>query len=162
MPAPARLLNKLRETLGEEPARDLIAYIAEARDVSRSEVREVAELYLSRFDERLQSRLVEFEARVDRRFAEQDAKIEKRSAEQDAKMEKRSAEQDAKIEKRFADQDLKLERRFAEQDAKLGTIRIEFADRMAMQHKELLRWLFAFWAGTVIPLAGLMMALSKL
>jgi hypothetical protein len=81
MSAPARLFNQLRETLGEEPARDLIAYIAEARAVSRGEVRDVAELYLS---------------------------------------------------------------------------------RLAVQHKELLRWLFAFWAGTIIPLAGLMIALSKL
>ena len=155
MSAPARLLNKLREALGEEPARDLIAYIAEAREVTRGEVREVAELYLSRFDERMRSLLVEQEAKIE-------TKIEKRFAEQDMKIEKRFAEQDVKLEKRFAEQDVKLERRFAEQDAKLGAIRIEFADRMAVQHKELLRWLFAFWAGTIIPLAGLMIALSKL
>jgi hypothetical protein len=144
MSAPARLLNKLRETLGEEPARDLIAYIAEAGQVSRAEVRELAELYLSRFDERMRSLLVEQEARIE------------------AKIEKRFAEQDVKIERRFAEQDMKIERRFSEQDAKLAAIRIEFADRMAVQHKELLRWLFAFWAGTIIPLAGLMIALSKL
>jgi hypothetical protein len=101
--------------------------------VNRTDVRELAELYLSRLDERLQSRLIEHEAKID-----------------------------AKIERRFAEQDVKLERRFSEQDANLMAIRFEFADRMAVRHRELLRWLFAFWAGTVIPLAGLMIALYRI
>jgi len=34
--------------------------------------------------------------------------------------------------------------------------------RIAEVRAELLKWMFLFWAGTVIPLAGLMVALNQL
>jgi hypothetical protein len=126
VPTTARLLAKLRETLGEEPTRDLIALIGEAREVNRAEIREIADLYLSRLDERIARHLAEHDARID-----------------------------AKIERRFADQDARMAAGFA-------AVRVEMADRLSAQYRDLLRWLFVFWAGTIIPLAGLMVALIKL
>lgn len=111
MPATDRLLQQLRDTLGEEPTRDLVSWVNEAGTVNRAEVREIADLYLSRFDERLERRLAEMDVRLERRFAE---------------------------------------------------VRVEMAVRLSAQYRDLLRWLFVFWAGTIIPLAGLMIALIKL
>lgn len=115
MPATDRLLRKLQETLGEEPTRDLVLWVNEAGIVNRSEVRELADLYLSRFDERLERRLVELESRMD----------------------------------------IKMTTGFA-------AVRVEMADRLSVQYRDLLRWLFIFWAATIVPLAGLMIALAKL
>jgi hypothetical protein len=39
--------------------------------------------------------------------------------------------------------------RFVEQDA-FAAVRVEMADRLSAQHKDLLRWLFVFRAGTII------------
>jgi hypothetical protein len=39
----------------------------------------------------------------------------------------------------------------------IATVRAE----MAAQRADLIKWMFIFWAGTVIPLAGLMVALLK-
>ncbi|MBI3982113.1 MAG: hypothetical protein HY337_04330 [Gemmatimonadetes bacterium] len=137
MPVTNRLLRKLQETLGEEPTQDLVAWVGEAGAVNRQEVREVADLYLSRFDERLERRFAEFGATVDRRFADYDAKLERRLVELEGRIEN------------------KMTTGFA-------TVRIEFNDRLSAQYRDLLRWLFIFWAGTIIPLAGLIIALVKL
>lgn len=127
------MLQQLRETLGEGPTRDLVQWVNEASVVNRGEVREIADLYLSRFDEPLE-----------RRFAEQDVKLERRFAEQDANLERRLVGIEHQMTAGFA------------------AVRVEMADRLSAQYRDLLRWLFVFWAGTLIPLAGLMIALIKL
>ena len=140
MPATKRLLDKLKATLGNGPTDDLVGWVNEAQTVNRSEVRELADIYLGRFDERLERRLVEVDAKLERRIVEMNAKLEQRLGEMDAKLERRLWEQDTGIERRFA----------------------EMTDRMSAQYRDLLRWLFIFWAGTLIPLAGLMVAVIKL
>ena len=50
----------------------------------------------------------------------------------------------------FARFDTKLEQRVAE-------LRREMAD----QRTDLIKWMFIFWVGTVVPLAGLILALHK-
>jgi hypothetical protein len=183
MPVTNRLLRKLQETLGDEPTQDLVAWVGEAGAVNRQEARELADLYLSRFDERVERRLAEHGARWDRRFAEFEAKVERRFAEAEVKVEQRFAEFEAKMDRRFAEHEARLgrlegkveglEHRMSQVESKLGelenrmitgfaTVRIEINDRLSAQYRDLLRWLFIFWAGTIIPLAGLMIALQKL
>src|ERR1043166_9490253 len=72
----------------------------------------------------------------------------------DAKLEQRVAALDAKIEQRVAVLDAKIEQRVAELGAQL---RREMADQRA----DLIKWMFIFWVGTVVPLAGLILALHK-
>ena len=57
---------------------------------------------------------------------------------------------DAKLEQRFAKFDAKLERRFAEYDKALADTRTD-----------VIRWMFLFWIGTVVPLGGLAVALAR-
>ena len=148
MPVTDSLLQKLQETLGEGPARELVGWVNEARTVNREDVRELGELWLSRFDERLERRLAESDVRLERRLAEQDVGLELRLAERDSQLEQRLAERDARLERRLAGME--------------GRLRVEICDRLAAQYRDLVRLLLAFWAGTVIPLAGLMVALVKL
>jgi hypothetical protein len=68
----------------------------------------------------------------------------------DAKLEQRIAELRSEFRQALAGLETKLERRLGEQDAKL--------DRRIT---ELIRWMFVFWIGTVVPLAGLMVAFSR-
>jgi len=55
----------------------------------------------------------------------------------------------------FARFDARLEKGLAE-------VRSEMDVRLADQRPDLVKWMFMFWAGTIIPLAGLMIALTKL
>ena len=57
---------------------------------------------------------------------------------------------DAKIEQRIAELRSELRAGLAEQNASL-----------ARQRADLMKWMFIFWAGTVVPLGGLMVALLR-
>ena len=51
---------------------------------------------------------------------------------------------------------------FARFDARLEKGLAEVRAEMAAQRADLIKWMFIFWAGTVVPLAGLAIALSRL
>lgn len=78
------------------------------------------------------------------------------------------SELETSINRRFDLFEARLEQRLAETKAELRTeiagLRVEIAGHgvhIANQRSDLLKWMFVFWAGTVIPLAGLMVALTK-
>ena len=50
---------------------------------------------------------------------------------------------------------------FARFDAKLEQRVAELRREMADQRTDLVKWMFIFWVGTVVPLAGLILALHK-
>ena len=66
----------------------------------------------------------------------------------------------------FARFDARLEQRLAESTAALRTefrseiSRLEVA--LASQRADLIKWMFVFWIGTIVPLAGLIIALDRL
>ena len=51
---------------------------------------------------------------------------------------------------------------FARFEARLEKGLAEVRAEMAGQRADLIKWMFIFWAGTVIPLAGLAIGLSRL
>jgi hypothetical protein len=62
----------------------------------------------------------------------------------------------------FARFDDRLQKGLAEVRAELKEGLAQVRQEMAGQRADLIKWMFIFWAGTVIPLAGLMVALLKL
>ena len=62
----------------------------------------------------------------------------------------------------FARFDARLEKGLAEVRAEMSVLRSELRSEMAAQRADLIKWMFIFWAGTVVPLAGLILALSRL
>ena len=68
----------------------------------------------------------------------------------------------------FARFDAKMEQRLAELNALLDRLEGRFEQlrsdvraQLADQRSELLKWMVLFWAGTVVPLAGLILALHQ-
>ena len=68
---------------------------------------------------------------------------------------------EAKLDQRVAQLDAKLEQRIAQLDAKLEQRIAELRAEMAGQRADLIKWMFLFWAGTVLPLGGLIVALNR-
>jgi DNA anti-recombination protein RmuC len=142
MPVTAKLSRKFYETLGDDIANELVEWFNQVDATYRADLRELNELNFARFDAKLEQRMAELEARLERRIAELRAEFERRLAELDAKLERSIAELRAEI---------------AQQMAQLkADLRVEIAESRA----GLIRWMFVFWAGTLIPLAGLMVALA--
>jgi hypothetical protein len=107
MPVTTTLLLKLRETLGDEAANDLVTWVDDATARELGRIRELAELHYSRFDARLDQRLAALRADL---------------------------------------------------YGRIEALRTE----LAVQRGDLVKWMFLFWVGTIVPLAGLMVALVKL
>ncbi|NOT09945.1 MAG: hypothetical protein HOP28_17270 [Gemmatimonadales bacterium] len=141
MPVTTRLLHRLNEALGDDAADDLLACFREASEVNRAAVRELAELYITRS-----------EARIDQRMAELRGDLH--SALDVHRGEIGSALAELRGEFRSSIGELRGEFRSA-----LGAFRGEMRSDLANQRAELLKWMFLFWAGTVVPLAGLLLAL---
>ena len=69
---------------------------------------------------------------------------------------------DAKMEQRLAELHAKLDSRIDRVEGKFEQLRSDVRAQLAEQRAELLKWMFVFWAGTVVPLAGLILALRRL
>jgi CRP-like cAMP-binding protein len=73
----------------------------------------------------------------------------------DAKLEQRVAELDAKLDQRVGQLESRLEQRVSE-------VRGDIASGLSELKAELVKWMFAFWAGTTLTLLATMIALIKL
>jgi hypothetical protein len=62
----------------------------------------------------------------------------------------------------FARFEARLEKGLAEVRGEMASLQADLRSDMAAQRADLIKWMFIFWAGTVIPLAGLAIALSRL
>jgi hypothetical protein len=140
MPASARLLEKLRETWGEEVMQDLVTWVSEAQTVNRAELRELADSYFARFQDLLEQRIAASEARLEARL---EAKLE------------------AKLEERIALSEARTDIKLASLEGRLNTGLANLRADIASQMRDQMKWMFVFWIGTLVPLAGLIVALGK-
>jgi hypothetical protein len=129
VPVTPTLLLKLRKTLGDEAANDLVTWVDQATARELGHVRELAELHYGRFDARLEQRLAELRADVD-----------------------------ARIESLRTELHTRIESLRTDLYTRIDAVRVE----MMAQRADLIKWMFLFWVGTIVPLAGLMVALVRL
>lgn len=158
MPVSAALLKKLQETLGDEATSDLVTWVdhAAARDIAQ--LRDLAELHYERFDSRLEQRLAEM--RTDWRN-ELRTEASSLHAELSAIREE-LARIDARSEAKLAALRLEMATQIADLRTEMASQGADLRSQMASQRADLMKWMLVYWAGTIIPLAGLMTALIKL
>ena len=123
----------------------------------------LSKLVQDRFGEEIADELVNWFNQVDATYRTDLRELnELNFARFDAKLEQRVASLDAKIDQRAAALDSRIDQRTATLEAKIDQRVAELRERISEVKSELLKWMFIFWAGTVVPLAGLMIALRKL
>jgi hypothetical protein len=160
MPVTPSLLLKLRETLGNEAANDLVTWVDQATARELGHIRELAELHYGRFDARLEQRLAELRADIETRLAGMDTRL--------AAMDTRITGMDTRIagmDPQLAGVDTRLagmDTRLAGMDTRIESVRGSLETRVESVRADLIKWMFIFWVGTIVPLAGLMVALVKL
>jgi hypothetical protein len=132
MPVTAKLSRRFYDRFGDEITNELVDWFNAVDATYRSDLRETNELNFARFM-----------ASVDQRFAEQDARIEKRFADLEVRIEKRFVDLEVRLEKRFVDLEVRAEKGFAE----LRT--------------DLMKWMFVYWTGTMLAMAGFVFAMLQ-
>ncbi len=150
MPITAKLSRNFYETFGDDIANELVEWFNQVDATYRADLRELNELNFARFDATLKQQMAELEARLERRISRVAVKFEQRIAELDTKVGKQIAALDTKVEK-FA----------AELRTELAQVEARLDRRWAGMRADLIRWMFAFWIGTLAPLAGLIVLLTR-
>lgn len=135
MPVTARLSKLFYERLGEEVANELVDWFNLVDSTYRSDLRELNELNFARFDAKVGQRLAELEARLERRFLALEAKV------------------DTKLDAAVG------QHAFAQFDLCIGQLDAKIDQRASELRAELIKWMFLFWTGTVLPLGALILAL---
>jgi hypothetical protein len=72
------------------------------------------------------------------------------------------ARSDAKLEQCVAGLEAKIAALDGRIEQRIGELRSDVRAQLADQRSELIKWMFVFWAGTTIPLAGLILVLHRL
>lgn len=150
MPATATLLKRLRETLGEEATSDLVTWVDQGLTYQVAQLRELADLHYSRFDARLEQRLAECGAALRGEMTQGLVALRQEIAQGLAGLRAEIAQDLAAVRAEMAQGD-------ASRRAEIAALRTD----MAAQRADLMKWMFIYWAGTVIPVAGLVIALAK-
>ena len=150
MAVTTRLLHRLNEALGDDATEDLLACFQEASALNREALREIAELYFARSEARIDASIAGLRGGTDSAIAELRGGMDSSLA------ELRGGTDSALAELRGAIAGLRGETRLA-----LAEMRGDMNSALANQRAELLKWMFLFWAGTVIPLAGLFVGLIR-
>jgi hypothetical protein len=138
MPVAIAIKPALRKVLGDEAEAAFVDVLNQIQADQRNGFERSIEMHLQAFQEYL-----------DRHLVEADAKNEKRFAEADLKNEKRFAEADVKNEQRLAELKIELKTQIAQVH---GTLEA----KIAQSQSTLIRWMFAFFIGTIFSLAGLL------
>lgn len=143
MPVTAKLSKLFYDRLGEEIADELVDWFNAVDATYRADLREINELNFTRFDAKLEQRVAQLHARLE------------------TKMERLAAELNAKIDRVAAELNARIDRVAAELNTRIERVAAELRVALAVQRSKLIKWMFVFWAGTVLPLAVLMMTLLK-
>ena len=135
MPITAKFSREFYDKFGHEAVDELVDFLNRIDSAYRSELAELNEQNFSRFDDKLERRAAELRATIDVRAAELNAKIDERTA--------------------------KIDVRCQDLDTKIGRVADQIRAEIALQMRDQVKWMFIFWAGTLVPLAGLILALGK-
>jgi VIT1/CCC1 family predicted Fe2+/Mn2+ transporter len=155
MPVAIAIKPALRKVLGDEAEAAFVDVLNQIQAEQRNGFERSIEMHLQAFREYL-----------DRHLIEADAKNEKRFAEADLKNEKRFAEADVKNEQRLAELKTQITQVQGTLEAKIGqvqdTLEAKIAQSQAQSQSTLIRWMFAFFIGTIFSLASLLFVYFQL
>jgi len=138
MPVAAKLSRHFYEQLGDDVANELVDWFNSVDSTYKADLKDLNDRNWERFRGELRTQFAEFRTEMDGKLAE--LRVE---------MNDKFAELRAEMNDKFAELRTEMDRRFAAQDVKIAELRAE-----------LVKWMFIFWAGTVIPLAALILSIA--
>lgn len=128
--------------------------------------RDIANEFVDWFNEVDATYRSEFRGLSQAHFGQFDAKLEQRIGQLDAKLEQRVGELHAKIDRHVGELRTRIDQRIAEVKGELRTeMQAGFgalAKDLERQRADLLRWMFLYWAGSVVTTAGLVLTVALL
>jgi tetrahydromethanopterin S-methyltransferase subunit G len=156
MPTAVKFSQEFYERFGHQAVDELVNYLNRIDSGYRSELTELNELNFRRFDDKLERRAAELEARIDVKAAELEARIDVNAAELEARIDTKVAELEARIDTKVAELETRIDTKVAELEARIDTKAAELEARIGEAERRLIRWLFAFWAPTMLSVVAML------
>jgi hypothetical protein len=153
MPVTARLSKAFYDRFGEQLTNELVDWFNQVDATYRSDLRELNEINFARFDAKLEQRISEVKAEISR-F---DGRLEQRIAEVKAEITRLEERMDLHFKAIAVDTDLRFKSAASQTNHRFETVATQ-ADLAALR-AELIKWMFLFWVGTVVPILGVVLAL---
>jgi len=151
MPTVIKIPSALDKALGEEASSALVDIFNQFDSTQRNGLERAIDLRLQTLKESMGQRFDLVEQRFDLIEKRIDERMKLAVSEANQHTDQRITTLEAKIDKRFAEFDANMEKR-------LGELEI----RIAQSQAALIKWMFTFYIGTVITLAGLIIAYLQL
>jgi len=167
VPVTAKLSRKFYERFGDEIANELVDWFNAVDSTYQGQLKEVNDLNWGRvetrftaFDERLDAVAVRFEAKLEALESRMNSKLEALESRMNSKLEALESRMDSRFKALESRMDSKLETLESRTDSELHGLEARLDTKIQRLRSELILWMFGFWTATVIPLVGLMLALS--
>jgi len=145
VPVTARLSGKFYERFGDDIANELVEWFNAVDSTYQTQLKEVNDLNWAR----MQARFDAFDARMDAIEARISGRMDDFEARINGRMDAFEAHISGRMDAFEAHISGRMDAFEAHIDARLQKFR-----------SEMLLWMFAFWSATVIPIIGVMLALS--
>jgi hypothetical protein len=143
VPVTAKLSLKFYQRFGDEIANELVEWFNAVDETYQRQLKEVNDLNW----QRVETRFGAFDERLDVMSSRFDEKLGALSSRFDEKLEAMSSRYDEKLDA-------------VATRVELVALEVRLDAKMARLRSELILWMFGFWTATVVPLAGLMLAVS--
>ncbi len=131
----------LRERLTDDGVDEFIAIIKSIEDDARRDSLAIAE-------ERFEKRLIEETSRLDKRITEEASRLDKRITEEASRLDKRITEEISKLR-------VEMVEKFAQLETKMETKIAQLETKITSFKAEIIKWMFLFWVGQLMVVAGL-------
>jgi hypothetical protein len=148
MPVAIAIKPALRKVLGDEAEAAFVDVLNQIQAEQRNGFERSIEMHLQAFREYLDRHLVEADAKNEKRFAEADVKNEQRLADLKIELKTQIAQVQGTIEAKIGQVQ--------------GTLEAKIAQSQAQSQSTLIRWMFAFFIGTIFSLASLLFVYFQL
>jgi len=136
MPVTARLSRHFYEALGDNIANELVDWFNAVDLTYRSDLRELNDLHWARMEARFEAFAAELRA-MEARF--------------DAKLDVRAGE----LRQEMNGLEIRL-------DAKIDRFQSLVGRQLAETRADLIKWMFVFWAGTMLTMIGFLLTMGRL
>lgn len=182
MPVTARLSKHFYEVLGEAVAQELVDWFNAVDLTYRTELRELNELNFARFDAKLEQRITELRAEFRQEMGEFKVEVRQELTEfrrEIAEFKAGIHQELGKLREELADFKVEIHQELgkfrggiAEFEGKIGeeisALRSSVYSELAALRSEnergqvrMLRWMFGFWATTMLGMAGMVMTMLR-
>ena len=132
MPVTARLSQKFYERFGDQIAGEFVDWFNAVDSTYQQQLRDLNDLNWERFKAEMDARFAQFGARVDARFAQFGAGVDARFSQVDSQL--------AQLEARLTE---------------------KFTNKLSDMKSDLMKWMFIYWSGSMLPLVGLVIVLLR-